>query len=100
MPQRRWVWDLALMVGALAAQPAPFLFARPETLGVTWSFLGYGAVLLSAVPVLLRHLHPALPPLVSTLGIGPYALAETVPPHPIWYGPLIFVYTVASIPRR
>jgi signal transduction histidine kinase len=92
---RRWRWDAALMAGALAAQLAPFLFVPPETPGAQWSILGYGAVALSAVPVLLRRLNPAVLLLVSTLGIAAYNLVEPVPPQPIWYGPLICMYTVA-----
>lgn len=83
------------MVGALAAQLAPFLFVPPETPGGAWSLTGYMAVVLASLPVLARRLHPGLLLLVSTFGIALYAVAEPVPPQPIWYGPLICMYTVA-----
>lgn len=92
---RRWLGEVALALGVLAAQVAPFFLVPHEPPGAAWSPLGFGAVVVSAMPVLLRRWHPGLALLASALGIALYNVVESAPPQPIWYGPLICMYTVA-----
>jgi signal transduction histidine kinase len=94
--RRAWLTDLGLMLAALITQSAPVvLLEHEQTGGEPWTVAGYLPVVVSAVPVLLRRLQPGLCLLVSALGVGAYAFVESGPAQPIWYGPLICMYTVA-----
>ncbi|NUT32790.1 MAG: sensor histidine kinase [Hamadaea sp.] len=93
---RRWLTDLGLALVVLMLQSAPFLFTRSAgTAWEGWSAQGYWPVLLTSLPVLTRRWQPGISLAVSAVGIAAYAVIESGPAQPIWYGPLVIFYTVA-----
>jgi signal transduction histidine kinase len=92
--------DVLLAIAVLAAQLAPFLFVTPSDPSQSWSPLGYAAAGLASLPVALRRHVPLLWLFVSTLGIVVYEFGENTAPQPIWFGPLICMYTVAYLSPR
>jgi signal transduction histidine kinase len=92
--RRKWVTDLGLAALVLLAQSAPYFFAQ-RTSAEPWTFADYWPVLVTSAPVLTRRWQPALSLAVAAVGIAAYAVIDTGPPQPIWYGPLVIFYTVA-----
>jgi signal transduction histidine kinase len=92
---RRWArspWsDVALAVLAAIAQLWPLLFREGQ-----WHWWGYVAAVGSAVPLVARRRLP-LPVLLVSVAFGSlYDLVDAVASQPLWYGPLIALYTLSA----
>jgi signal transduction histidine kinase len=96
----RWVrspWsDVALTACVAVAQLWPLLSRDGP-----WHWWGYVVAAGSALPLLVRR-RAALPALLAGSALSAsYDLVDVVAPQPLWYGPLIALYTVAArSPRR
>ena len=93
--RRRWLADLGLAALVLLAQSAPYVFAQRIGRTEPWTFADYWPVLVTSLPVLTRRWQPGLSLAASAAGIAAYAVIDSGPPQPIWYGPLVIFYTVA-----
>ncbi|MEV4754932.1 histidine kinase [Micromonospora sp. NPDC049559] len=61
-----------------------------------WHWWGYVVAVGSALPLVVRR-RAALPVLFVTYAFsGSYDLVDAVAPQPLWYGPLIALYTVSA----
>ena len=92
---RRWArspWsDVTLAVLAAIAQLWPLL----STTG-PWHWWGYVAAACSALPLVARRRAP-LPVLLVCFAFGAlYDLVDAVAAQPLWYGPLIALYTLSD----
>ncbi|WP_312881815.1 sensor histidine kinase [Micromonospora polyrhachis] len=95
MWQGRWArspwWDVALAACVAVAQLWPLLSRDGP-----WHWWGYIVAAGSALPLVARR-KAALPVLlVSHAFSASYDLVDVVAPQPLWYGPLIALYTVAT----
>lgn len=95
LPLRRWVrspWsDVALAVLAAVAQLWPLLSREGQ-----WHWWGYVAAVGSAMPLVARRRAP-LPVLLVSFAFGTlYDLVDAVAAQPLWYGPLIALYTLSD----
>ncbi|QFY07918.1 sensor histidine kinase [Nonomuraea phyllanthi] len=82
--------NVALTVGVLAAQLAPFTLADGE-----WSLVLLLPVLAASLPLLLRRRFPLTVMFAVLSAIPFYDIIGNGPDQPIWYGWLVAVYTVA-----
>jgi len=93
-PLRRWMlspWsDVVLATLAAVAQTWPLL-----TRDGPWHWWGYVATICSALPLIVRRRAPVPVLFVSYAFGGMYDLVDAVAPQPLWYGPLIALYTLA-----
>ncbi|MFI6325308.1 sensor histidine kinase [Nonomuraea sp. NPDC050556] len=88
------VIDLALTIGALVAQSAPYV--SDERAG-TWTPLQYLPILVATLPILARRRFPLISFLVILLGMSSYDwLGRGMPSQPNWYAFLIATYTIAE----
>ena len=87
--------DAGLTLLVLAAQSAPYVFTRRFDAEGAWAFADYWPVLLTSLPVLFRRWQPTYALLLTAAGIAAYAMVDTGPAQPIWYGPLVCFYAVA-----
>jgi len=94
-PLRRWArspWsDVALAVLAAVAQLWPLLTRDGQ-----WHWWGYVAAVGSAVPLVARRRLPLPALLVCVAFSALYDLVDAVASQPLWYGPLIALYTVSD----
>jgi signal transduction histidine kinase len=95
----RWVrsaWsDVVLAAFAALAQMWPLL-----TRDGSWHWWGYVSAIGSALPLAARRRAP-LPVLLTCYAFSSlYDLADTVAPQPLWYGPLIALYTLSARAER
>jgi len=92
---RRWarsVWsDVALAAVAAIAQLWPLLSRDGQ-----WHWWGYVAAVCSAVPLVARRIAPMPVVLVSFTFAALYDLVDAVAAQPLWYGPLMALYTVSA----
>jgi signal transduction histidine kinase len=95
LSRRSWAVDAGLTLLVLAAQSGPYVFSRRFDGVGPWTFADYWPVLVTSLPVLLRRWQPTYALFVTAFGIAAYAVVETGPQQPIWYGPLVCFYTVA-----
>lgn len=96
---RRWVrspWaDVVLAVFAAVAQLWPLLSREGQ-----WHWWGYVCAIGSALPLAARLSLPVPVFFVTFLFGSMYDLVDAVAPQPLWYGPLIALYTVAVCSSR
>ena len=94
-PLRRWArspWsDVALAVVAAVAQLWPLLTRDGQ-----WHWWGYVVAVGSAVPLVARRSLPLPVLLVSVAFCSLYDLVDAVASQPLWYGPLIALYTLSA----
>ncbi|MEV5569197.1 histidine kinase [Spirillospora sp. NPDC052269] len=90
-----WASDAVLAAAILLAQLWPLLsISRPG--GGHWPWWGYAAVTASVLPLAFRRLAP-VPVLILTVGFGTsYDLVSPLAWQPIWYGPILAYYTLAT----
>lgn len=82
--------DVALAACAMVAQLWPLLSRDGP-----WHWWGYAVAAGSALPLVARR-RAALPVLLVSYSFSAsYDLVSAVAPQPLWYGPLIALYTVA-----
>jgi signal transduction histidine kinase len=92
---RRWArspWsDVTLAVLTAIAQLWPLLSRTGP-----WHWWGYVAAVSSALPLVARRRAP-LPVLLACFAFGAlYDLVDAVAAQPLWYGPLIALYTLSD----
>ncbi|NUT42168.1 MAG: hypothetical protein HOV86_19510, partial [Thermoactinospora sp.] len=87
--------DGGLAALVLVVQLWPLLTRVPPD-GIAWDWWGYAAAGGASLPLVVRRLAPITVAIVTIVFSGLYDLADHVAPQPVWYGPLLAMYTVAA----